>query len=545
MHQHYGIPCSCKRKSVVGLVFVPGIMGSRLFNTEKETVVWDPAVGTGSNPTGWLMAQREQQNRYMQLKLRNAIGKSSGVQSADSAGNIAKRASHHLKLQPQLQYEDNEEIRKLEGGKQNWRKVRAIWHLGSLLLSGPDDRKQMLVNAEPGATDRNNALLQVDRGTESYFTTFTSIQPRDIERRRQQGWGEVLWGSYGRFLSWLNSWVSSELGSQFHNWNFETYAVGYNWMLSNQKSGERLKSRIEAIKKELVEEYSVEQDNVKIIVVSHSMGGYASRAAAILEGADFDAVIHGAMPTHGSPATYINTRCGYGFPSGLALGINAAEVTAVVGYCQGALELLPNQYYKDKNGNHDWFKIQIEEQDAISISQQYPGEKIFDFYKDTSTWYSLIQPKLLMPASGFVFNKETSDDYEQRIFKVYQFHSRLSNKFHFNTKLLYGNNEEFPSYDQCIWYAAQAPEGLPHNWQIFEQQNDRYSLGEGNLQLTDRQSMTDYVVRYRQAWRQSRFSDGHENVLLNRVLPPPTSQYSFSTTTCQCPGRRHGTCRCR
>ncbi|WP_158527295.1 esterase/lipase family protein [Pelagibaculum spongiae] len=533
MHSHYGVPCSCKRKSVVGIVFVPGIMGSRLFNRQESEVVWDPAVGMGDHPTGWLLEKLEQQNQNRKLRLKYLVDYKSKSRSANSSKTIGERTKEYLEVADKQKYHVSAVAREQEAQWQKSRKGEFLWNILSLAFKDAKGRKEMLVHKNASSLVRDDELLSVDQGTDEYFKIHTSVKPSRIVQRRQQGWGEVSWGSYGKFLSWLDSWISSELGYQFYNWSFATYAVGYNWMQSNRKSGQRLKTRIDEIRQELAVEHQVEPANVKIIVISHSMGGFVARSAAVLENADIDTVIHGAMPTDGSPATYVNARSGYGMPAGVALGMNAAEVTAILGFCQGGLELLPNQHYRDAKGNSDWLKIEVEGQETLSINKDFPGEKIYDFYKDLSQWYSLIQPELLVPRSR-VSIKNLVKHHRKRIDSTEKFHLDLSDYYHFNTRLLYGVNENMPSYDQCVWSAQQSPKGKPYEWKIVADQNYGFSFGEGEISLADSQSIKDYQQRLKNADRSAIFDEGKRLQIMRAV--GPLNSHIFQIKPASAPG---------
>ncbi|MGX2953124.1 hypothetical protein ACWAU3_09080 [Shewanella sp. JL219SE-S6] len=202
--------------------------------------------------------------------------------------------------------------------------------------------------------------MEVDPGTEDYFRVYTSVPKSQMKQKTARGWGEVLWDSYGPLLRHLES-KEPLFKRLYPGLQFPVFAVGYNWMRSNETAGERLKDKLEEFRTQLLKEdkegdnLGLTKDDIKFVVISHSMGGYASRAGFILSGLEsqVEAVIHGAMPTHGSPSTYYQFRSG-AVGGGLAgqvakqvLGKNAADTTAILGFCQGGLELMPNKLYVD------------------------------------------------------------------------------------------------------------------------------------------------------------------------------------------------------
>ncbi|PVZ65649.1 hypothetical protein [Pelagibaculum spongiae] len=346
------------------------------------------------------------------------------------------------------------------------------------------ERKQLLVNdKKENVIDRNDDLLDVDSGDDEYFRLITTVKPIDASDRKQNGWGEVLWESYGPTLVFLESMMVPHLQWKHRNIKFSTFAIGYNWMQSNRKSGLRIKRKVEEYKQFLAERHQLEFDQIKVIMITHSMGGIATRSACVLDDMECDAVIHGAMPTHGSPATYYNAHCGYPLPASLALGGDAPNVSAILGFCQGGLELLPNQHYVDSKGDPDWLKIENPDGSNTSISSKFPGIKIYDFYKNSERWYDFIHYKLLAPES----KENEGDDYikanKTRIAATEKFHLDLDGKFHPHTTMIYSCNGdlqhqeplgEFASHDNCRWqftthqfsYPFKKIED-PNNWQFY------------------------------------------------------------------------------
>jgi len=91
---------------------------------------------------------------------------------------------------------------------------------------------------------------------------------------------------------------------------YPVHGVGYNWLQSNKESGKRLAEEIERI----TAHYRSKKKNCeKVIVVTHSMGGLVARACAQEPGMAerILGVVHGVMPAIGAPATYKRFRAGF------------------------------------------------------------------------------------------------------------------------------------------------------------------------------------------------------------------------------------------
>ena len=107
----------------------------------------------------------------------------------------------------------------------------------------------------------------------------------------------------------------------------------------------------------------------QVIVVTHSMGGLVARWAVEKEGAKDKVlgVVHGVQPATGAAAAYWRMKAGFertkrfGFefpnPAAWVLGTNGEEVTALLGWMPGGLQLLPGPDYTDNAGSKKWLRL--------------------------------------------------------------------------------------------------------------------------------------------------------------------------------------------
>lgn len=384
--------------------------------------------------------------------------------------------------------------------------------------------------------NRKDNLLDIDEGTDDYFRIYTAVPPSQVDQKRDRGWGEVHWDSYGGFLKYLEN-KGQMLSRLYPGLRFPVFAAGYNWMLSNRTAGERLKDRMAAFRDQIVadDERGLSPSDIKFVVISHSMGGYASRAGFSMSGleSEVEAVIHGAMPTHGSPATYKKFRAGESGMSKFVLGKNAADVTAILGFCQGGLELLPNQFYRTADNQPNWMYLKAGEQNpsVVDIGQ---GESVFDFYSRFDVWYRMIQPELLAPEMGKIrVEGETFDDHiyamRIRLTSIAEFHDMLADNFHNTTTLVYSNNENNPSFDRCVWEGDEVSDGGRDEWQVYRHENNAVFFGDGTVSLYGPEEKQRYETALKE-WTQYAPYNRHP------PLPPQADTSQFSLQPESAPG---------
>lgn len=524
--------CQC-RPGVVALVFVPGIMGTRLKNRRSGSSVWDPAAGAAfEGPSGAaieIKAQREQE--MADARAEDDDGK------LEAIGKWFRRRWIGVK-------ERGDGL--VERGRTARRYVGVVPRVSDFVFAGPVKRKQLLVNGDAKrrgtpVVERDDDLLDVDEGADDYFRTYTAVPPAQIDEKRQHGWGEVHWDSYGPFLKFLQN-KARTLSRLYPGLRFPVFAVGYNWMLSNEAAGERLKNRIGDFRQQIVDqdERGIGPADVKFLVISHSMGGYASRAGFSMAGleSEVEAVIHGAMPTHGSPATYKKFRAGESGAAKLVLGKNAADVTAILGFCQGGLELLPNQLYRTADNQAEWLYLRSGDQEPEMMDIGV-GSSVFDFYSRFDVWYRMIQPELLAPEIGRAYSEGNQlDDYEfamdLRLKECSDFHQTLADSFHNTTTLVYSNNDNDLSFDRCTWDGGEVSDGERDEWQVYRNENHAVFFGDGTVSLYGPQEKQRHEAAV-DAWLEQAKYEYHPP-------PPPqanTTEYKLQSETAPGDGTVH------
>jgi hypothetical protein len=366
-------------REIIPIIFVPGIMGSRLKNNKTGESVWDP-------------------DRQIMCMLKKYGG---------------------------------------------W------WNT-------PAQRKRMLIGEA-----FNSDFLEVDEQDKRHNKIFRYlIDPR----REDRGWGGVFWGAYGKFLEELqyHRWDKPMKSAQNGNnkvhigscFEFPVHAFGYNWTDSNFESGRKLSLKVD----EIVDKYKSSGRLCKyVILVSHSMGGLVCRSACKLHGADSKVlgVVHGVQPVTGSPAAYWRMKAGFERTGGgvakstkskasaWVLGTNGEEVTCILGNAPGGLELLPNKYYKDNNGESGWLHVPGKE-GKMTVFPRHgdPYKEIYEIESSDNgnVFWRLINPDWLVPREKLkpptnpYNDPDTSwNTYIECLQKVKIFHRSLNTVCHQHT----------------------------------------------------------------------------------------------------------------
>lgn len=307
--------------------------------------------------------------------------------------------------------------------------------------STPKQRKNMLIGGS-----FSSDYLEVIKDDEAHCGKFKNMVDTT---RKDRGWGEIMWGSYGRLLLALQTREWEEpLNLCFE---FPVHAFGYNWTDSNYSSGEKLAKYID----DTIAKYKNERKREckKVILITHSMGGMVARSACKLHGAERNVVgiIHGAQPSTGAAAAY--WRCKAGFernglldPSAWVLGTNGEEVTCIFGNAPAPLELLPNKHYKDNKGNEAW--LQVPKQNGTIESFPKSGDPYNEIYRmDKDVFWRMINPAWLDPADakkkvktdedGRNKTKSARNEYGKCLDQAEDFHNNLGVERHDSTYQFY------------------------------------------------------------------------------------------------------------
>ncbi|WP_118988245.1 esterase/lipase family protein [Photorhabdus sp. CRCIA-P01] len=304
--------------------------------------------------------------------------------------------------------------------------------------------------------------------------------------RKERGWGEVAYISYGKFLPWLQAALDDQdellhnrlnkTGKQTlrqqlelmdlqaeageagltrgeiklsYQYQFPVHVMGYNWLQSNVASANRL---VDCIDQTVAGYKRRGQPCEKVILVTHSMGGLVARHySEILGGRDrILGIVHGVMPTFGAPTAYKRMKTGEGSLAGFVMGKDGAQFTAVMAQSPGPLQLLPGLRY-----GKWWLKID-DGKTRHSLPARDPYEEI---YLQRDKWWGLCEERLINPenkAKNRAVMQADWDKYHDTLStKVRPFIEGLNDRYHSNTYAFYGNSTKHLSYGTVRWVARQ------------------------------------------------------------------------------------------
>lgn len=249
--------CLCK-KQVIPVIFVPDLLGTRLFNTTENSVVWDPLAGMGSYHTPLGTAIEDLSGKVtsttaaitsspvvqklialqtvlkglqgalnelyvLSSRILNAVGLDDVAKrldafsqdaNADTKGAMAKVKEQLAEVKEKIariEKEINSAFEKMGRLEEVLRIARNVWGMISVLewmFRDASERRKLLVGEKIGRDDTiltipqdaENGNKTFDRG---YYLTQTAIHPLEAEDRHLRGWGEVCWEQYGEFLMTL------------------------------------------------------------------------------------------------------------------------------------------------------------------------------------------------------------------------------------------------------------------------------------------------------------------------------------------------------
>ncbi|MBS0426697.1 MAG: hypothetical protein JSR41_05360 [Proteobacteria bacterium] len=341
------------------------------------------------------------------------------------------------------------------------------------------------------------------------------------QKARQRGWGEVMFKSYGQILQHMerrlnNPCTDGKVSAEWKDivdvnpsaWSpeaskllqaiteeefkkavaqcwFPVYAFGYNWLQSNLDSAKSTAKRVQAV----IDGFkSGGYECEKVILVTHSMGGFVARGIVHPDiGGMQDkvlGVVHGVQPAIGAAAAYKRMRAGFEDPgmwhsptesiAAKVTGNMGDEVTAVLANAPGGLELLPNKTY----GN-GWLQVNINGQRKEAWPKS--GDPYEEIYKVRGKWYSLIREEWINPSGlpprdgGGTFSRTMGYIDEAKAF-----HEMITNTYHGTSYAHYGTDAAHRCWGDVVWEVDAAKGADLVNWDDWAINTDTM---QGTLQL--------------------------------------------------------------
>lgn len=244
----------------------------------------------------------------------------------------------------------------------------------------------------------------------------------------------------------------SEEFKSFIKYRYPVYAIGYNFLQSNEASGQQVLDGVDFVDPDSqkatrimgIREICRENKTDKAIVITHSMGGLVARMASQFCNGEQDilGVIHGAQPATGAPLFAKRFRTGgEDFINKSLMGRNDAEFIAIAANAEGPMELSPMPDYND--GKPWWIFADKDGNEIMSLPEVDPISELYA----NEAWYGMLPYREMLDPAGIVKKRldekgsslSVYENYLMTIGDVVKRQYRLINKYHPNTYASYGD----------------------------------------------------------------------------------------------------------
>lgn len=363
------------------------------------------------------------------------------------------------------------------------------------------------------------------------------------EKARARGWGTIWWTGYGDILMYLekhlnqeifvettdentfkggDEWkiftkvgdatdegkvnnlnkkwqpdsafelLTKELHGKLADYAFPVFALGYNWLQSNEDSAKDIAARLDRdVKPQAIKEFP-RAEFKKYIIVTHSMGGLVTRSLIQTKAkSQIYGVIHGVMPASGAPAVYQRLANGWDGKattgsivdsiSALIFGHNSARLISVLGNAPGALELLPFENFRNGQGTQEWLQMETTNLNGSVITANLPqkNDPYNEIYMNRDAWWRMINENGLDPAGmlkermEIEYHSDIFAFYEQNILHTRGFHEDISDSYHDNCYAHFGEDEKYKAFSQVKWTSdSKINVNSPHELIMFNGKNE-------------------------------------------------------------------------
>lgn len=372
--------------------------------------------------------------------------------------------------------------------------VGIAWYpddLGWVRRFAPASGSKRQVILDPAHTHVDN-LSPVTKSSNALFDEAPkSVQKNWLDEFKRRGWGTIMLTSYGKLLHELeyslnriyqdgqvtDTWTSLLDTQGNKNWGsmqgferlakndlfkasdywYPVYAVGYNWLQSNEQAGKFIADKINTV---ITNYQKLGYTCDKVILVTHSMGGLAARAAAHPQMGNASdrilGVVHGVQPATGAATAYKRVHAGFESSRNpvdaivaRTLGWSGVEVSTVFANAPGALQLLPCKLYPN-----EWLRISRDSkrdpaQDVLKLPKTDPYEEI---YREKKQWWRLMDPALIDPAGVTPALKDAWTNYLKQLALAEDYHDTLKDYYHPTTWVYYGADPKHKTWGYVRWF---------------------------------------------------------------------------------------------
>ncbi|HCT5804351.1 MULTISPECIES: esterase/lipase family protein [Acinetobacter calcoaceticus/baumannii complex] len=412
-------------QDTIPIIFVPGIMGSNIFNTALGKPVW--MIGNGiSGQVSTLTKQMGKSPAVLQTELDPLNTR------VDTSGDIV--VDRRLKLTEKT-------LRERYWGTVHWDSYGGILTYLQMVLNNVDLNEKPIYATGLGGGYAAVQQMKQQEAVYEWKSLLNQAEPSN-------------WSPQESFMP-----VNQQEIEHLKKFHFPVYAMGYNWLQSSENGAAIVAQKLDKIKQEYGARFH------KFIIVTHSMGGLLTRRLVQLRSADIAGVVHGVMPAEGAAAAYRRIVAGSGDVGALpayVLGKNTEHVTAVLANAPGGLELLPSKAY---NNGKPWLFLNGSglmngkdlHTNVVPLPKSDPYEEI---YKADGVWWEMVKGELIDPAKKLNPKLSAKTNYNIKIDFVKKFHSKITNKYHPCTYVNYGHDSKHLSFGTLTWTLDRPLRGL-------------------------------------------------------------------------------------
>lgn len=199
--------------------------------------------------------------------------------------------------------------------------------------------------------------------------------------------------------------VTEEELEIMQKYQFDVWVAAYNWLDAHEIQAKEV--LMKRIKEDILGHYKGCADAPeKVIIVTHSLGGLASRTFTQLTEGGEDlvwGVNHSCQPAEGTPTAYHHVRCGYydadadfmTRASTSLFGSRTNYTTPVMANAPGLLALLPFPTFQN---SEPWLFIHkpddaVGSKTVLAMPQKADGSDIYETVYQAKTWYAVLPEK--------------------------------------------------------------------------------------------------------------------------------------------------------
>ncbi|WP_293935548.1 triacylglycerol lipase, partial [Iodobacter sp.] len=495
----------CPPHTVIPVIFVPGIMGTNLRMKESKDEAWSP-------PNGLLAGMGEAVSRARQSGASRQVQFNPDATEVNPDGACSIPSNFYM-------------LTESEAKKRGWGALHADSYHGTL------QQLEIILNeqySKPGRSEDDGNHMLAEIGMLMHLgSAETDAKHGKPDYSKAAAKACKAWGQTPAPLN------KAEIDKLDHYY-YPVWAHGYNWLQSCEESAKSLLSKIDEVLAYYKKSPYFHCDG-KVILVSHSLGGFVTRRAAQMSDANILGIVHGVQPVAGAPVVYRRFRAGTevdsfydlaGAGAAAVIGWSAADITPALSCAPGPLELLPTKHYPA-----GWLKfVQTsageEKQLLEPLPKSDPYEEIYGKTTD-DCWWGMVDPSLIDPMKKYT-QSEPLESYKDALKIAKKFHANVGLYAHPKTYGYYGiDDHKYFTFGSICWQTSdKIPAGFGATL-ISSKDQWRNTTGKSKVSFGDNQ-----VASFKLANDKDLAGDGtvplHSGAVLEKLSPTPLNVFKLS-----------------